>query len=106
SVFHALVGWGFTFYLLVNVIDVTEAFLPGYVFLEGATLGDLFRMGADVFSVSVLVGMAYLIVRRFVVRPSSLGVRDSTLLHPKARSGIRRDSVIVAGVSRVAPGRA
>ena len=97
SVFHALVGWGFTFYLLVNVIDVTEAFLPGYVFLEGATLGDLFRMGADVFSVLVLVGMAYLIVRRFVVRPSSLGVRDSTLLHPKARSGIRRDSAIVAG---------
>jgi Fe-S oxidoreductase len=97
SVFHALVGWGFTFYLLVNVIDVTEAFLPGYVFLDGATLGDVFRLAADVLSVAVLIGMAYLIVRRFIVRPSSLTVRDTTLLHPKARSGIRRDSAIVAG---------
>ena len=97
SVFHALVGWGFTFYLLVNLIDVTEAFLPGYAFLEGATLGDLFRLGADIFSVFVLVGMAYLIARRFIVRPSSLSVRSTTLLHPKARLGIRRDSAIVAG---------
>jgi len=97
SLFHALVGWGFTFYLLVNLIDVTEAFLPGVVFLEGATLGDLFRLGADIFSVCILVGMAYLIVRRFIVRPSSLSVRSTTLLHPKARFGIRRDSAIVAG---------
>ncbi len=97
SLFHALVGWGFTFYLLVNLIDVTEAFLPGVVFLERATLGDLFRVGADIFSVFVLVGMAYLIVRRFIVRPSSLSVRSTTLLHPKARLGIRRDSGIVAG---------
>jgi Fe-S oxidoreductase len=97
SVFHAMVGWGFTFYLLVNLVDVTEAFLPGYVFLEGVRLGDLFRLGADVFSLFVLVGMTYLIGRRFVVRPSSLAVRESTLLHPKARFGIRRDSAIVAG---------
>jgi Fe-S oxidoreductase len=40
--------------------------------------------------------MAYLIVRRFLVRPASLSTRDTTLLHPKARSGIRRDSTIVA----------
>jgi Fe-S oxidoreductase len=97
SLFHALVGWGFTFYLLVNLIDVTEAFFPGVVFLAGATLSDLFRLGADIFSVFVLVGMAYLIVRRFIVRPDSLSVRSTTLLHPKARLGIRRDSAIVAG---------
>ncbi|HMK09638.1 MAG TPA: (Fe-S)-binding protein [Anaerolineales bacterium] len=97
SVFHALVGWGFTFYLLVNVIDVIEAFLPGYVFLGGALLGNAFRLAADVMSVGVLVGMAYLIARRFLARPASLAVRETTLLHPKARFGIRRDSAIVAG---------
>jgi Fe-S oxidoreductase len=97
SVFHALVGWGFTFYLLVNVVDVWEAFRPGFLFLGGTALGDVFRLGADLLSVAVLVGMGYLILRRFVARPSSLSVRDSTLLHPKARTGIRRDSAIVAG---------
>ena len=97
SVFHALVGWGFTFYLLVDLVDVTEAFLPGYVFLGGQVAGNLFRVGADVLSLGVLVGMAYLIVRRFLLRPDSLAVRSTTLLHPKARQGIRRDSAIVAG---------
>jgi len=91
SVFHALVGWGFTFYLLVDLVDVTEAFLGG------EPVGNLFRLAADVLSVGVLVGMAYLIVRRFLVRPDSLTVRSTTLLHPKASRGIRRDSAIVAG---------
>jgi Fe-S oxidoreductase len=59
-------------------------------------LGDFYRLGADLLSGSVLLGMAYLIVRRFLVRPASLATRDTTLLHPKARSGIRRDSTIVA----------
>lgn len=97
SLFHALVGWGFTFYILVNLVDVAEAMLPGYLFLPDHPVGDLFRLGADLLSVGVLLGMAYLILRRFVTRPVSLGVRDTTLLHPKAHRGIRRDSAIVAG---------
>ena len=97
SLFHAFVGWGFTFYVLVDMVDVTEAFLPGFTFLDETALGNLFRLAADVLSVGALVGMAYLIVRRFLIRPSSLTVRESTLLHPKARFGIRRDSAIVAG---------
>jgi len=97
SVFHALVGWGFTFYLLVDLVDVTEALLPGYVFLGGQVAGNLFRLASDVLSLGALVGMAYLIVRRFLLRPDSLAVRSTTLLHPKARQGIRRDSAIVAG---------
>src|SRR3989337_1990221 len=67
SVFHALVGWGLTFYLLVDLVDVTEAFLGG------EPVGNLFRLAADVLSVGVLVGMAYLIVRRFLVRPRFVG---------------------------------
>ncbi len=96
SLFHAFVGWGFVFYVLVNLVDVVEAFLPGFVFLEGSAAGDLYRLGADGLSVAVLVGMAYLILRRFGFRPAALGVRESTLLHPKAKRGIRRDSAVVA----------
>jgi Fe-S oxidoreductase len=96
SLFHAFVGWGFTYYLLVNVGDVLEGYLPGFRFMGDGRLGDFYRLGADLLSGSVLLGMAYLIVRRFLVRPASLSTRDTTLLHPKARSGIRRDSTIVA----------
>ena len=96
SLFHAFVGWGFTYYLLVNVGDVLEGYLPGFRFMGDGRPGDIYRLGADLLSGSVLLGMAYLIVRRFLVRPASLSTRDTTLLHPKARSGIRRDSTIVA----------
>lgn len=95
SLFHALVVWGFMFYLFVNIGDVLEGLIGGFVFLGEGTLGKVYRLLADVLSVSALVGMSALLLRRFALQPEVLTVRDSTLLHPKARTGIRRDSLIV-----------
>jgi hypothetical protein len=95
SILHALVVWGFTYYLLVNVADVLRGYLPGFHFLGRGALGDLYRLGGDLLSVAVLVGMVGLLARRFLLRSKSLQVRESTLLHPKARRGIQRDSAIV-----------
>lgn len=97
SLFHGLVAWGFIFYLLVNIGDVLQGFIPDYVFLGEGTLGGLYRSLADVLSVGVLIGMLALIFRRFLLKPSELRTREQTLLHPKARLGIRRDSAIVGG---------
>ena len=97
SLLHALVAWGFLYFLLVNLADVLHGFLPGYVFLGESVAGSLFRLGADVLTVGTLVGMLALLVRRFLVRPAELQTRETTLLHPKARRGIRRDSAIVGG---------
>jgi Fe-S oxidoreductase len=96
SFFHALVAWGFMYYLIVNVGDLLEAYLPHYVFLGVGTIGNLHRLGADILSVAVLVGMIYLIIRRFITRPGNMTARQDILLHPKARTGIRSDSAIVA----------
>jgi len=95
SLFHALVGWGFGFYLLVNLLDVARGYLPGFE-IPGMA-GNVYHLLADVLSVGVLVGMTFFLVRRFVFRPGNLSTRESTLLHPKARAGIRRDSAIVGG---------
>ncbi len=97
SLLHALVGWAFIFYLLVNLGDVLEGLLPGFVFLGGrlAGLGNLYRLAADVLSVSALVGMAALLVRRFVLGSPALRFRGNTTVYPKAPRGIRRDSAIV-----------
>ncbi len=95
SFFHALVVWGFTFYLLVNLGDVLQAFISDYVFLGTGTLGNLYRLGADLLSVGALLGMVALMIRRFVFKPENLETRESTLLNEKARFGIKRDSVIV-----------
>ncbi len=96
SLFHAFVVWGFTYYLFVNVGDVLQGYIPGLAFLGRGRLGDVYRLGGDVLSVAVLVGMLALTVRRFALRAPALRVRETTLLHPKARRGIQRDSAIVA----------
>ncbi len=94
TLFHALVAWGFMYYLLVNIGDVYQGYFGGH-FLGRGLIGNLYRLGADLLSVGALAGMVALMIRRSIVRPSDLTTRESTLLHPKARAGIRRDSLIV-----------
>ncbi len=94
SLLHAFVGWGFGYYLLVNLLDVIQAYtgftIPGMP-------GNIYRMLADLLSVAVLVGMVFFIIRRFVFQPANLSTRQSTLLNPNARFNIQRDSAIVGG---------
>ncbi len=95
SVLHAMVVWAFMFYLFVNIGDSLEGLLPNFVFLGTSIVGNVYRLLADLLSASALVGMSALLLRRFVVRAPELRIRESTLVHPKARAGIRRDSLIV-----------
>lgn len=95
SVLHAMVVWAFMFYLFVNIGDVLEGLLPNFVFLGEGILGNSYRLIADVLSVSALIGMSALLLRRFVLRAPELRIRETTMVHPKARPGIRRDSLIV-----------
>jgi Fe-S oxidoreductase len=97
SWFHAFVAWGFFYYFLVNLGDLLEGFIPEFHFLGQGVIGGFYRLGADLLSVAVLVGMVYLVIRRFVQNAPELKIREEILLHPKARGGIRRDSAIVAG---------
>ncbi|MDE2090085.1 MAG: (Fe-S)-binding protein, partial [Gammaproteobacteria bacterium] len=97
SLAHALVAWGFTYYLLVNIGDVLEGFLPGFPFLGRGTVGNLYRLGADALSVAVLLGMTLLLLRRLLSGRRIFGFLPNTLLHPTAKHGIFRDSMIVAG---------
>jgi Fe-S oxidoreductase len=95
SLFHALIAWGFMYYLLVNLGDVLGGFIPGFIFLGSAATGNLYRLLADLLSVGVLVGMIVLLIRRFVLQSPDLTTRESVLLWPQARFSIRRDSAIV-----------
>jgi hypothetical protein len=99
SLLHALVGWAFIFYLLVNLGDVLEGLLPDYIFLGGPLegVGHFYRLAADVLSVGALVGMAALLARRFVARSRALRFRPNTTVYPRAPRAILRDSAIVGG---------
>lgn len=95
SLLHAFIAWGFLFYLLVNAGDVLEGFIAGYQFLGDGWVGNLYRLLGDLLSVAVLFGMLSMLLRRFVFKDLLLSTRQDVLLHPRARSGIRRDSAIV-----------
>ena len=95
SILHAFIGWGFFIYLLVNVADLIYAY-TGFKLLDNTALfGDVYRLLADFLGVGILIGMASLAFRRYILRPATLTTRETTLLHPKARLGILRDSAIV-----------
>jgi len=96
SLFHAFVGWAFIFYILVNMGDVLEAYIPNFEFLGTGPIGNIYRLTADVLSVAALAGMVALIIRRFIFKPATLTTRKDVLLSPKARAGIVRDSAIVS----------
>jgi Fe-S oxidoreductase len=95
SLLHAFIGWGLLVYLLINLTDVIYAYTGFRLLHNLGVFGDVYRLLADFFGLAIMVGMASLAFRRYVLRPPHLSTRQSTLLNPKARTGILRDSAIV-----------
>lgn len=104
STFHAFIFFGFSFYLLVNITDVLEGFIPGFALIYGGEelanaptgLVNAFNLTADVLSILTLIGMIAFLVRRFLAHDKRLEFNDSVLLHPKVEKGsVRQDSAIV-----------
>lgn len=95
SIAHLLIAWGFMYYMLVNLGDVLQGYIPGFRFLGDGLIGGIYRLGADLLTVTLLVSLIILLFRRFILKASDLTTRKTTLLHPKARFGILRDSAIV-----------
>ena len=95
SAAHLFIAWGFTFYLLVNVIDGLYGFFPEFNFFEDSVIGGVYRLIADLLTVGVLTGMTAMLIRRLVRGQQIFGFNKNTVLHPKAAFGIKRDSAIV-----------
>ncbi len=96
SILHALIGWGFLSFLLINLADLIYAYTGWRLLDNTGRFGDIYRLIADIANVAIIVGILAMAFRRFILRPANLSTRETTLLHPKARSGILRDSAIVA----------
>lgn len=100
SVLHYGIAWGFLFYFLVNGIDALEGYLPHQWHIWDAEHnywpGNVYRLLADLFTVSGLTGVIYFLVRRFVAQDKVLTTHEQVTLLPQVRrGGIRRDSLIV-----------
>jgi Fe-S oxidoreductase len=96
SLLHGFIFFGFSFYLLVNVNDVLEAFVPGWTLIGRGGLAGAFNLFSDLFSVLVLIGMVALLFRRFGQQPKVLTFNPSVKLHAAVAAGaVKRDSAIV-----------
>jgi Fe-S oxidoreductase len=97
SFFHSLIFYGFVFYLLVNLLDAVEGYIP-FVIKSTSVTGAAYNLIADILSACVLVGVIALMLRRFVL-PSrrDFTFNPRTMLHPSIQRGtIRIDSLIVS----------
>ena len=97
SFFHSFIFYGFTFYLLVNLLDAIDGFheLP---LTRLGLAGNLYVLTADILSALVLVAVIALVARRFLLparRDFTFNLR--TLLHPALkRRAVTLDSIIVS----------
>jgi Fe-S oxidoreductase len=96
SILHALIGWGFLGFILINLVDLIYGYTGFRLLDHTGAFGNFYRLLADLLGAALLVGIVGMVIRRFILRPKNLTTCESTLLHPKARFGIMRDSAIVA----------
>ena len=97
SFFHSFIFYGFTFYLLVNLLDAIDGYVP-LSFASLGLAGNLYVLCADVLSALVLIGVVALVIRRFLL-PSRRDFRfnERTLLHKDVKQRyVTLDSVIVS----------
>ncbi|MGO8720923.1 MAG: heterodisulfide reductase-related iron-sulfur binding cluster [Acidobacteriaceae bacterium] len=98
STFHAFIFYGFVVYILVNLLDAIEGYIP-FSISSNTVPGAIYNLLADVLSFLVLVGVVALVIRRFLI-PARRDFRfnPTTLLHPDVQRGyISRDSLVVSG---------
>ncbi|MBI4526685.1 MAG: (Fe-S)-binding protein [Deltaproteobacteria bacterium] len=94
SFLHALVFYGFVYYFFVNVVDTLEGLFPLHA--HGGVWNP-FNLLADLLTAAVLVGIVGLAIRRFVIGQSDFSFSSKVPLHEEVKTGIPRDSAIVAG---------
>lgn len=97
SFFHAFIFYGFTFYLLVNLVDAIDGFVP-VSFRSLGWAGRVYVLCADVMSALVLIGVMALVMRRFLL-PSRRDFlfNERTMLHADVkRKYITLDSIVVS----------
>ena len=92
---HALVAWGFTLYLLVNIMDILYGFIPGFKFFPNSIIGKIYKIFVDIFTILVLAGVSYFLLRRFLTNDPKLEINPPVMLSDSAKVGMKKDSLLV-----------
>lgn len=96
SIFHLLIAWSFLILAISDLADPIYALTNVRILNHLGWVGRFYLSVADIANAAVLVGILFMATQRFIVRPVNLSTRETTLLLPKARFGVKRDSFFVA----------
>ena len=96
TIVHTGVAWGFILYMLVNFFDILYGLVPEFHLLHDSITGDVYRIFVDLFSVVVILGIIYFLIRRFIQNDPALHINQTVLVNDKARKGVFTDSALVA----------
>lgn len=98
SLLHTGIFAGFTYYLLVNLVDGLEGFF-GFHVKSNTWYTALYLLGADLLTGAILLGVIGLWIRRFFTKDGAktFSFNPRTLLHEAVKNGkIPSDSGIVS----------
>lgn len=70
--FHAMIFWGFLVFALVTLNHIFEGFVAGGTLFFTHTLADIILFPANLFAGMILVAVIYFLVRRYLVKVSTL----------------------------------
>jgi Fe-S oxidoreductase len=97
SALHSGIFFGFTYYLLVNIVDGLEGFF-GFHVRSDTWYGALYNLSGDLLTGAILIGLSGLWIRRFITTDGAktFSFNPRTLLHEAIPGGkIPTDSAIV-----------
>jgi Fe-S oxidoreductase len=68
---HVFIFYGALTFDTMTVNHALEGYFDKFYLFGGGGLGRLFSLAVDVFAILVLIGVAFFIVRRFIIRPQA-----------------------------------
>lgn len=68
---HALVFWGFLAFMLATLDHICRGF--GFSILGNGSFNHYYSLFVSFFAALTIIGITYLFIRRFIIRPKSLG---------------------------------
>lgn len=108
SAIHLGLFFGLITYAFVNLVDILEAFIPGFELVYGgrnlafpflpAGAINTFNLIADLMSGALLIAITVFLFRRFAARDKRLAYRENVLLNPKVRAGGQNTDSLIVGV--------
>lgn len=72
GLFHAVIFWGFLVFALVTLNHVFEGYFSGLSLFGHGLLADLILFSANLFAALILAAVIYFLVRRYIVKVSTL----------------------------------